>query len=301
MTRFVVRHVTEYRYSAEVAVSQSTLHLTPRETDMQRVISSTITSVPAPSDRLDYVDAFGNPSTYIAVDIPHDRWTLTVESVVDVEQSGSLDSGQASGSESANGPSWEAVVDVIRSFDAPSEAVEASLASPEVILADELATYARLSFLPSIGIVAGAQSLVQQIFADFTFDPTATEVSTPIMDVYRDRRGVCQDFAHLMIGCLRSIGLSARYVSGYLETDPPPDAVKLIGTDASHAWVSVFVPGTGWLDADPTNGVLPSGRHVTVGWGRDYTDVAPSRGVVFGPPTTQDLTVGVDVTRIAIS
>jgi transglutaminase-like putative cysteine protease len=240
------------------------------------------------TDRFDYVDAFGNAATYLAVEHPHDQWALTVDSVVDVSPP-ALPAADIS---------WVSVAERLRSSDAPADAVEAVLPSPEIVLSDELISYARIAFPRDGGLVAGVTALSAQIFSDFTFDPTATEVSTPILDVLRDRRGVCQDFAHLMIGCLRSIGLAAKYVSGYLETDAPPDTPKLIGSDASHAWVAVFVPGFGWLDADPTNGSLPSGRHVTVGWGRDYTDVAPSRGVVFGPPTTQELAVSVDVIRI---
>jgi transglutaminase-like putative cysteine protease len=142
------------------------------------------------------------------------------------------------------------------------------------------------------------EALCTQIFETFAFDPTFTDVSTPLRDVLDARRGVCQDFAHLAVGCLRVLGLAARYVSGYIETEPPPGAPRSIGADASHAWCSVWIPDHGWLDFDPTNGVVAPGRHITVGWGRDYADVAPLRGVVIGPSSPQTLWVSVDVRRM---
>jgi transglutaminase-like putative cysteine protease len=131
-------------------------------------------------------------------------------------------------------------------------------------------------------ILVGVRALMIRIHREFAFDPKATTVSTPVMEVFERRRGVCQDFAHLMLSCLRSIGLAARYVSGYLLTRPPPGNKRLVGADASHAWVSVYCPGHGWVDVDPTNGIFPSLEHVTLGWGRDYDDVTPLRGVLLG-------------------
>jgi transglutaminase-like putative cysteine protease len=147
-------------------------------------------------------------------------------------------------------------------------------------------------------IVDAVRELCTTIYEQFTFDPGFTDIATPIADVLAARRGVCQDFAHVAVAALRSKGLAARYVSGYIETSPPPGQPKLVGADASHAWCSVWVPQIGWLDLDPTNDQLPPRRHVTVGWGRDYRDVAPVRGVVIGPSTEQTLDVSVDVTRI---
>jgi transglutaminase-like putative cysteine protease len=175
---------------------------------------------------------------------------------------------------------------------------ECTLDSPLVGRDPDLASYAEPSFPPGRPLDAAAAELSARIFADFTFDPAFSDVSTPLGEVLAHRRGVCQDFAHLAIGCLRSLGLPARYVSGYLETSPPPGQPKLVGSDASHAWCSVFVPGDGWFDLDPTNDQVPPQRHVTVAWGRDYADVAPVRGVVFGPSTTQQLAVAVDVARV---
>ncbi len=286
---FSIRHVTTYDYSAEVNASQSIMHLRPRSTASQTVRTSVISSDPMTTDRYDYDDVYANTTTYLAVEHPHDRWVVIAESIVDVDVpiTPPVD------------PPWEDVVDQIRRQvgDCGPDVAEMSLASDHVPVTPELAAFALRSF-PSGGfLIAGLRSMIEGIFAEFVFDPTATDVSTPVSAVLTERRGVCQDFAHLALGCLRSIGLAARYVSGYLETDPLPGMAKLVGSDASHAWLSVFVPGFGWVDADPTNGMFPRGRHITVAWGRDYADVAPTRGVVFGPPTSQHLVVGVDVTR----
>jgi transglutaminase-like putative cysteine protease len=162
---------------------------------------------------------------------------------------------------------------------------------------DEFADYTSTSFLPARPILDAVTDLTRRIDEDFTFDPTATTVSTPLSDVFKQRRGVCQDFAHFQVACLRSQGLPARYVSGYLETDPPPGQPKLRGVDASHAWVAFFCPGIGWIDVDPTNNCLPSLRHVTLGWGRDYGDVCPVRGVLVGGQN-QTLRVAVDVNAL---
>jgi transglutaminase-like putative cysteine protease len=171
--------------------------------------------------------------------------------------------------------------------------------SPYIPTSEELAAYAMPSFVPGRPLLAAVLDLTRRIFEEFEFDSTATTVATPPGEVLKIKRGVCQDFAHLEVGCLRSIGLSARYVSGYLETEPPPGKPKLAGADVSHAWISVFCPGIGWVDVDPTNNILASEHHITIGWGRDYGDVSPIRGVLLGGGT-HSLSVGVDVVRIEI-
>jgi transglutaminase-like putative cysteine protease len=170
-----------------------------------------------------------------------------------------------------------------------------------IALSSELATLDVLAseiFLPGRPVVDALRHLCHRIFHEFAFDPAATDVSTPLDRVLAERGGVCQDFAHLAIAVCRSRGVAARYVSGYIETDPPPGVERSIGADASHAWLSVWVPDAGWVDLDPTNDQLPTTRHVTVAWGRDYRDVAPVRGVVIGPSATQAMDVSVDVQRI---
>ena len=185
------------------------------------------------------------------------------------------------------GAPWEAVRDeLFYKRGAPyADASEFSYPSPYAATAPELAEFARASFAPDRPVVAAAVELMHRIHEEFTFDPGSTTIATPVTRVLTDRRGVCQDFAHLQIGCLRSLGLAARYVSGYLLTEPPPGQPRLVGADASHAWLSIWCPRLGWVDLDPTNDVLPSHRHVTLAWGRDYGDVSPLRGVVLGGRT----------------
>jgi transglutaminase-like putative cysteine protease len=172
------------------------------------------------------------------------------------------------------------------------------MGSPLVEANPAVTTYAAPSFPAGRPVVEALTDLTSRIFTDFTFDPAFSDVSTPLSEVLEHRRGVCQDFAHLAVGCLRSVGLPARYVSGYIETTPPPGQPKLVGADASHAWCAAYLPGWGWLDLDPTNDQVAPPFHVTVGWGRDYRDVAPLRGVVVGPAAPQQLAVAVDVGRL---
>src|SRR5262249_10507590 len=177
------------------------------------------------------------------------------------------------------------------------EALEFTYPSPLVPITPEIVDYAALSFTAARPVLEAATHLAGRIHDEFTFDPAATTVTTPLADMFRQRRGVCQDFAHLLIACLRSHSVPARYVSGYLETDPAPGQPKLRGVDASHAWVSAFCPDIGWIDVDPTNNCLPLLRHITIGWGRDYSDVCPIRGVLVGGQN-QTVRVGVDVTAL---
>lgn len=169
------------------------------------------------------------------------------------------------------------------------------LDSPRVHRHPDLAAFAAPDFRAGRPLLDAATALTCRIYERFEFVAGATDVTTPVLQVLATRRGVCQDFAHLLLGALRSLGLGARYISGYLETEPPPGQARLVGADASHAWVSLYVPGGGWLDLDPTNGLVQPERHVTVGWGRDYSDVVPVRGVLYGPPAEQQLTISVDV------
>ena len=289
MTTYRVRHSTTYKYDAEMTAGHMVAHLVPRTTSTQTVRSSHVTSSPSAADQHTWIDVFGNLCTYLSVEQPHT--SLEVCAISEILLSPPLlPADQA----------WEEVA----ARTADDVTTSGQLAqwcrqdSPLVAASPALAAYARPSFPAGAGVVAGLRDLCERIFHGFAFDPTATDVSTPLETVLTTRRGVCQDFAHLTIGCLRSLGLPARYVSGYLETTPAPGVPKLVGADASHAWCSVHLPGFGWVDADPTNALLPPDRHVTAAWGRDYADVAPVRGVTFGPPATQTLTVSVDVVRL---
>jgi transglutaminase-like putative cysteine protease len=169
--------------------------------------------------------------------------------------------------------------------------------SPMIKTSAELGSYAQPSFLPNRPLVEVVRDLMQRIYKDFIYDPSFTTIATPLSEVLKYRRGVCQDFAHLAIACLRAHGIAARYVSGYVETRPEPGKPRIVGADASHAWFSVYIPGIGWLDFDPTNNTVPLDQHITLAWGRDYADVTPLKGIAFGGGQ-HTLSVSVDVLRL---
>lgn len=290
--RYHIEHLTLYEYTAAVTLSQQLVHLTPRALPHQKCLSHTITIEPQAAEFSERVDFFGNPVAQFVVRTAHHELSVKAESVVEL-------ASRPEDIELAESLPWEEVRERLRDVTVPPlfEPCQFMFESPHVELAHELAHYAEKSFVPDQPVLQGARELTLRIFDDFEFDPEATTVSTPLAEVMAERRGVCQDFAHLMIGCLRSIGLSARYVSGYLLTTPPPGQPRLIGADASHAWVSVFCPRYGWVDFDPTNGLMPGPEHITIAWGRDFGDVTPMRGVILGGGT-QELDVEVTVTPI---
>jgi transglutaminase-like putative cysteine protease len=266
-----VRHRTAYAYSAPVSLCQNLVHLEPRQAERQEVSSSRLEVSPVPTVCDRFLDYFGNPAAYFAIQEPHDRLVVVSEMTVEVAPRPELDLGAS--------PAWEAV----REAAAGSlEALPFTLASTHIAPSRELLEYASPSFAPGRPILEAARDLTRRIRADFRYDPQATNVATPLEEVVALRRGVCQDFAHLEIGCLRSLGLAARYVSGYLRTIAPPGRERLVGADASHAWASVFAGDGRWVDFDPTNDVIPSEGHVVVAWGRDFGDVTPLKGVILG-------------------
>ena len=272
-----IEHETRYVHSSGVSTSQHVAYLTPRTLPRQSVRWHELVIEPVPASRVQRVDYFGNAVDQFTILTPYDEMRVVGRSVVEVAASGppvALDAGAR----------WEAVRDeLFYQRDAPyADASEFSYPSPYAATAPELAAFARDSFAPQRPLVAAAVHLMHRIHEEFTFDPGSTSIATPVTRVLADRRGVCQDFAHLQIAGLRSLGLAARYVSGYLLTEPPPGQPRLVGADASHAWLSVWCPPLGWVDLDPTNDVLPSRRHVTLAWGRDYGDVSPIRGVILG-------------------
>jgi transglutaminase-like putative cysteine protease len=286
---FDVTHRTTYDYQSPVTVSHHLLKLSPRRMRRQIVLEHRIELDPQPASTSLHVDYFGNDVRFMTVEgahrqlqvISHNRVALTPPFIPDASET----------------PPWESVRGLCRT-DRSVRALEAGefmFASPLAGVEHAYADYAAPSFPAGCPILTSVLDLTARIFADFKFDPTATTVSTPLAEVLAQRRGVCQDFAHLQIACLRSLGLPARYVSGYLETLPPPGQPKLVGADASHAWLAFFCPGLGWVDVDPTNNVLPSMQHITLGWGRDFGDISPVRGVLTGGDE-HVLSVGVDVT-----
>jgi transglutaminase-like putative cysteine protease len=289
MPRYLVEHRTRYAYSTTVSTSQHVAHLAPRPLGRQHVTSHAIHVTPTPTDVVERQDYFGNRVHDFTILNAHQELVVTSRSRVTV--SPRLEAVEPGGS-----PAWEAVAAGLRyrKGAAYSAASEFRFASPYSETGAELARYALASFPEGRPLVEGAIDLMLRIHGEFTFDQSATTVTTPVTRVLAERHGVCQDFAHLQISCLRSLGLAARYVSGYLLTDPPPGAPRLVGADASHAWLSVYCPHWGWVDLDPTNACLPDERHVTIGWGRDYGDVSPLRGVILGG-AEHALEVGVSV------
>jgi transglutaminase-like putative cysteine protease len=282
--RYRIEHETRYVYSSSVSTSQHVACLRPRELAWQHVRSHALTIDPSPTRVAHREDYFGNTLDHFELLRPHRELSVLSRAVVDVHP-------RAATPPDVNlSPAWDSP-DI-----APLAIDDAQFAypSPYVTIAPELEQFARVSFPPGRSVLAGAIDLMHRIHAEFRFDPSATTVTTPVTRVLAERHGVCQDFAHLQISCLRAIGLSARYVSGYLLTDPPAGQPRLIGADASHAWVSVRCPHHGWVDLDPTNDVIVDRRHVTIAWGRDYGDVSPLRGVLLGG-AEHTLTVGVSM------
>lgn len=282
--RYHVLHETRYRYDSPVALSQQLLHLSPRPLPFQQCTAHRIVVDPVPAETLAREDYFGNPVTQITLATSHQSLTVRAESEVAVTARAAP----------AATPAWEAVRDGLRASGALLDPLQFAFESPHVECFRDLAAYALPSFTPGRPLLEAALDLNRRIHAEFKFDARATSVSTPLREVLQKKRGVCQDFAHLMAGCLRTLGLSARYVSGYILTRPPPGRPRLVGADASHAWVGLWCGAT-WVDLDPTNDCLVGEQHVTLGWGRDFSDVTPMRGVILGGGE-QVLDVGVTVT-----
>ena len=283
-----VVHITEYLYSERVSTSHHDLHLLPRATAEQACLREELEISPPPAMRRERVDDFGNRCTYVEIHEPHNHLRVTSRADVDVAPRAPLP---------ATSLAWERVRDLVRAGDgAEARAARAyAFMSPHVPTTSGAAReYALPSFAAGRGIVEAARELTTRINEDFVYDSRATTIATPVDEVLRLRRGVCQDFSHVQIACLRALGLPACYVSGYLVTRPPPGKPRLVGADASHAWLAVFVPALGWLPLDPTNDLVPGEQHITVAWGRDYSDVTPVRGVIMGGGR-HDLWVSVDV------
>lgn len=293
--RYRIVHETRYVYESRVAVAQQLLHLTPRELPWQRLLAHRIDIDPQPSETTEHLDYFGNAVRHAVLDSPHDALTVRAESEVSV---GWRSYRQPGGRIPAGSPDWESVRDQLHAAVDPAlvEAAEFLFESPHIRFGTALADYVAPSFPAGRPYLEAVLELNRRIHREFAFDNSATSVSTPLAKVLELRRGVCQDFAHLMTGCLRVLGLPARYVSGYILTTPPPGHVKLVGADASHAWVSVFCPEAGWVDFDPTNDLVVDDEHIVLAWGRDFSDVAPMRGVILGGGE-QELEVHVTVTQ----
>ena len=293
--RYHVSHETQYTYQTPVILSQQYLHLSPLDFRYQQVESQHIIITPAEAENSAGQDYFGNSTRHIAITEPHLELVVQSEFTVALGQRHDMKKIKHSSP-------WELLRDTIlqSKLRATQQACGFLQASPHISCSMQLRDYASISYTPGRPQLEAALDLTQRIFDDFEFDDKATDISTPLEEVFTGRRGVCQDFAHLMIGCIRSLGLPARYVSGYILTHPPAGQPRMIGADASHAWVSVYCPILGWVDFDPTNRCLVQHEHITLGFGRDFSDVTPLRGIVLGGGK-QELQVKVTVTPLPLT
>jgi transglutaminase-like putative cysteine protease len=275
--RYQVLHTTVYAYEEMVSICHNEVHLQPRDTPTQRCLRTSLRVDPPPALLTPERDYFGNPTRFFTVQEPHHRMEVTARSELEI-----LPTARPAAEQT---PAWDRVRERARRdrWAPVLQAYEMTFASPRVTLDGAFAAYAAESFPASSPLLEGAIDLTHRIHEDFAYRPGATSVITPVTEVFRTRIGVCQDFAHVQVACLRSLGLPARYVSGYIRTRPPQGEERLVGADASHAWVSLWCGEQhGWIDLDPTNDLLVSDQHVTLAWGRDYGDVAPIRGVILG-------------------
>lgn len=288
--KYRIRHETRYAYSQPVDLCHNEARLQPRDVPGQRCLGGIVEIEPATVVRAERLDAFGNRVLYFAVQEPHRELVVTATSEVELDDIARAD---------PESPPWEAVRSLLHAAsDAESSEARAFVLESDCAPGDpSLVEFARPSFRAGRRLVAVLRDLSARIHHELTFDPRITTVSTPPVEVLKRGGGVCQDFAHLAIACVRAHGVPARYVSGYLETTPPAGSERLRGADASHAWFAAYIPGYGWFDFDPTNDQSPDTRYVTTAWGRDYADVAPLKGVLFGGGA-HTLSVGVDLERL---
>jgi transglutaminase-like putative cysteine protease len=290
MPTYKIKHTTRYRYQQPVTICHHIAHLLPREAQnhLWAYADLEISPTAMRTDRLDY---FGNRQTFFSIPEPHRELQVTSKGEVEIiaPSRGLLFSNQP----------WEIARDSL--WNTPiigfAGIVQYTFESTHVSQPPEVRQYAAESFPPGRPVVDAMTDLMNRIHRDFKFDSAATSVGTSVTEVLRQRRGVCQDFAHLGLSCLRAMGFAARYVSGYLLTTPPPGKPRMVGADASHAWLGVYVPELGWLDFDPTNNMIPAERHITIAWGRDFADVSPLRGVILGGGR-HAVQVSVDVTAV---
>ncbi len=289
--KYKITHTTKYNYDAPVPVCHNVVYLTPRNTNVQNCSRHRLTVHPNPATQSKRTDYFGNLVSAFSVASTHKLLQITATSSVAVESRDLPEESRTA--------AWEVVRDSL-ACDHSREGFatyQFAFSSPHVPIHTELTDYARESFTPGRPVLEALRALNERLHADVKYDPKATTVSTPIIEVFQLRRGVCQDMAHLMLGCLRGLGLAARYISGYVRTYPAGDKPRLVGGDASHAWISVFCGNAGWIDVDPTNASFPQTDHITVAWGRDFSDVCPVAGMFVGGGNHQ-LEVSVDVAAI---
>jgi transglutaminase-like putative cysteine protease len=288
-----IAHRTIYKYKYPVSLGNHVACLTPRALPHHKVVRSELRIQPRPATRTERTDFFGNRLCFFTIQEPHR------ELVVEAQSEVVMDGNEQSWSQLPL--PWEDAARSVPNDHSPAglEAYQFGFESPRIRTRPEFAAYALQSFTPRRPLAEALLDLTARIHKDFRFDSKVTNVRTTPEEVFKKRRGVCQDFAHLQIACLRSLNLAARYVSGYLRTYPPPGKARLVGADASHAWLSVYCPEKGWLDVDPTNNLVPTNGHVTLAWGRDYGDVSPLRGLILGGGA-HTLKVAVDMEPVEV-
>jgi transglutaminase-like putative cysteine protease len=288
VTRYQVSHRTQYEYSSDVSESYGHAHLVPRDLPGQRLVSHALTSDPVTTEWHEHTDFYGNVAAYFAIFARHRALTVLARSEVDIDR-------VRPGVDTLDEIGWEQARTAL-AHDVAARPF--AIASPLVRLSTTVGEFAAPSFERGRGLGSVVADISDRIYRDFEYVPGATTVRTTLGELLHLRRGVCQDFAHLAVGCLRSMGLAARYVSGYLETQPPPGQPRLVGSDASHAWAEVLVPELGWVGIDPTNNQFVDASYVITAWGRDYADVPPLSGIIVTESRRSSMRVSVDVSRI---
>jgi transglutaminase-like putative cysteine protease len=287
--KYTIQHTTAYSYLEPVSLCHNIARLMPRNTNEQVCRNTVIQITPQPDRINEYEDFFGNKVIYFSIEKEH--WELTVQVTSEVEKKDEHEWSTMNSSNELLNEQKKLI-----SEDELLDVKQYSFPTPMTTWNEEILIYASRSFWPDRSLFEAAEDLMKRIYNDFEYKPGHTTIATPVSVIVKERKGVCQDFAHLAIACLRSVGLSARYVSGYIETISPEGVEKLIGSDASHAWFSLFIPGRGWVDFDPTNNCIVSDQHITIGWGRDYADIAPMEGIILSSGS-HELAVSVDVKR----
>lgn len=291
--RYRVKHITEYLYSGRVSHCYNLAHMIPRTTLRQTRLNNSMKISPVAAHSTTREDYFGNIAHHFEIQRPHNKLVITATSEVETGP-------QHTAINLDFGTTCEQARDLLNNATQPDSllAKEFLIDSSMIKPSDELRDFAAPSFEKDRPLLSAVMDLTSRIFREFTYSPQSTTIATPLEEVLKTRKGVCQDFAHLQIACLRALGFPAKYVSGYLETLPPPGKEKLVGADASHAWISVYSPSEGWFEFDPTNDCLVSEQHIITAWGRDFYDVTPLKGVIFGGGKSPALNVSVDVARL---
>ena len=287
--KYLIKHTTCYNYLEMVSLCRNIIHVSPREFENQRNLYENITVIPVPDIMESQKDYFGNKVYFFTTEKPHKSLIITAEYETEVIEKKYKNFSDIP---------WEDVIEILNT-DSSSETIhsfEYLYDSYYVQKHDDWKDYASKSFKPGALFLASVMDLTSRIFKDFKYQPNATTIATPLREVFLQKSGVCQDFSHFQIACLRSIGIPVRYVSGYLLTTPNKEKPSMIGSDASHAWIQVYYPGIGWFDFDPTNNLRPTDHHIIIAWGRDYEDVSPVKGVILGGEN-HTITVGVNVIK----